>query len=472
MQLFLYNSLTRKKELFTPINPENVGMYVCGPTVYDRAHLGNGRPVVVFDVLYRLLKNIYPKVTYVRNITDVDDKINAASLAKGISIKELTTTTTAWYHQDMQALMALNPDNEPRATDHIQQMIEMIKTLIEKDFAYANQGHVLFRIQSYTAYGSLARRNQDEMLAGARVEVAPYKENAGDFVLWKPSEETQPGWESPWGRGRPGWHIECSAMSKTYLGETFDIHGGGIDLIFPHHENEVAQSVCAHGGKAMANYWMHNGHLTVSGSKMSKSLGNFFTVTQLLENHKGEVIRLALLMTHYRQPLDWSDDVLAQAKGTLDRWYAALQDVPCPADNDAASDSPADNDAASDSPADTDCLVYKALLDDLNTPQAIAELHGMVNALIKAKPSEKADMLTKVRKAAYLLGLLQQDPLAWSQSCPKPQITKEEIENMIVERKNARANKDFAGADNIRNILLERGVALEDKPTGTFWRYT
>ncbi len=454
MSLVLYNSLTRQKEPFQAFNPEQVGMYVCGPTVYDRAHLGNARPVVVFDVLYRLLRQLYPKVTYVRNITDVDDKINAASLARNIPIHQLTAETTAAYHHDMASLGALPPDHEPRATAHIPQMIAMILTLIEKGYAYAVEGHVLFQVEKYQDYSDLSRRNQDELLAGARVEIAPYKKNPEDFVLWKPSTEEQPGWESPWGRGRPGWHIECSAMSAEYLGETFDIHGGGIDLIFPHHENEKAQSCCAHGTKMMARYWLHNGHLTVSGSKMSKSLGNFFTVHDLLQKHKGETIRLALLMTHYRQPLDWRPEVLSQAKQTLDRWYGILNDL------DGSSSEISEGYA-----------VWEALKDDLNTPQAIVELHALANQAYKAESiSEKMKFAQQLKRSAGVLGVLQENPQEWSQQSPTVSLTEQEIDSFIQQRQQAREDRDFARADEIRQELLEKGIQLEDKAGQTFWR--
>jgi cysteinyl-tRNA synthetase len=325
--LKLYNTASRTKEDFVPLDPDHVRMYVCGPTVYDRAHIGNARPVVVFDVLYRLLRATYKRVTYSRNITDVDDKIINAAHERNIPIDRLTKETTDAYHEDMDALGALRPDVEPRATEHIPQMIAMIQCLIERGNAYVADGHVLFKVTSMADYGRLANRDRREMIAGARVEVAPYKEDPADFVLWKPSDADQPGWDSPWGRGRPGWHIECSAMSETHLGESFDIHGGGLDLIFPHHENEIAQSTCAHGGKIFARYWVHNGYLTVNGEKMSKSLGNFFTVRDLLDQAPGEAIRFYMMGTHYRQPLDWTLDGLCSARAGLDRFYGALRDV-------------------------------------------------------------------------------------------------------------------------------------------------
>jgi cysteinyl-tRNA synthetase len=323
--LQIYNTLSRQKEEFKPIDGSNVRMYVCGPTVYDFAHLGNARPVVVFDTLYRLLKRHYPKVTYVRNITDVDDKIMAKARDSGEAIDIITKRTTQAYHDDMGALNALPPDIEPRATQHIPQMVSLIADLIQKGHAYEAEQHVLFNVPSMKEYGLLSRRPRDELIAGARVDVAPYKKDPADFVLWKPSALDQPGWDSPWGRGRPGWHIECSAMAKEHLGDTFDIHGGGLDLIFPHHENEIAQSRCAHDGAPLANYWMHNGFLTIDNDKMSKSLGNFFTVRQLLAKAPGEALRLSLLSAHYRQPLDFSEKALLDAKTTLDRWYQALR---------------------------------------------------------------------------------------------------------------------------------------------------
>lgn len=444
--LTLYNSLTRRKEAFTPLDPAHVRMYVCGPTVYDRAHLGNARPVVVFDVLYRLLKRLYPRVTYVRNITDVDDKINAAAKARGLPIAAITEETIQNYHADMNALGALPPDVEPRATAHIPHMIAMIETLIAKGFAYANGGHVLFRVSKYSEYGVLSRRSLDELLAGARVDVAPYKENPGDFVLWKPSSEDLPGWQSPWGRGRPGWHIECSAMSKAYLGETFDIHGGGIDLIFPHHENEVAQSCCAHGTPRMANYWLHNGHLMVEGAKMSKSLGNFLTVQDLLSQHHGEIIRVALLMTHYRQPLDWRLDVLAQAKATLDRYYTALHN-----EKDIPEAPPA-------------APVWEALCDDMNTPQALSPIHELITAL----NSGNKEVAGTLKASAALLGFGQLDPDVWFKGSTDEDTTW--IEEAIAARKAARERRDFAESDRIRNELTAQGIVLEDSPQGTTWR--
>src|SRR6266446_10856299 len=364
MPLTLYNTLTRRKEPFEPLDPERVRLYVCGPTVYDRAHIGNGRAIVVFDVLYRLLRDIYGRqhVHYVRNITDIEDKINAAARKNGEPIAALTARTTAAFHEDMAALGALPPDIEPRATDYIPQMIAMIERLIASGHAYAAEGHVLFSIASDPHYGQLSGRSRDDMIAGARVEVAPYKRDPADFVLWKPSDADLPGWDSPWGRGRPGWHIECSAMSETHLGETLDIHGGGLDLIFPHHENEIAQSTCAHRGAPLARYWLHNGFLTAAaGEKMSKSLGNFVTVHELVEEWPGEAIRLALLGGHYREPLEFSHERVAQAKQTLDRFYLGLREI---AHAGTAANGAGDSGA-----------VLDALRDDLNTPLALARMH-------------------------------------------------------------------------------------------------
>jgi cysteinyl-tRNA synthetase len=457
--LRLYNTLTRKKEDFVPLDGGHVRMYVCGPTVYDRAHIGNARPVVVFDVLYRLLQASYPKVTYCRNITDVDDKIIAAAVEKDIAIEQLTVETTKTFHEDMAALGALPPDVEPRATDHIPQMIAMIECLIERGNAYEADGHVLFSVPSMAGYGRLAKRDRREMIAGARVEVAPYKTDPADFVLWKPSDTDQPGWDSPWGRGRPGWHIECSAMSKAHLGESFDIHGGGLDLVFPHHENEIAQSSCAHGGKPFAGYWVHNGYLTVNGEKMSKSLGNFFTVHDLLDKAPGEAIRFYLLGTHYRQPLDWTLDGLAEARHVLDRFYGALREV-----------SGVEASRVDEIPA----KVRAALEDDLNTPLAIAALHEIAGALNKAgDEAQKAGLKGELIAGGAALGLLCHDPEAWFKgetgACVEG-IGEAEIEDLIAQRAQARVNKDFAEADRIRDGLAEKGVVLEDKADGTIWR--
>ncbi|MBP2300098.1 cysteine--tRNA ligase [Azospirillum picis] len=456
MPLDLYNTLTRRKERFEPLRPDHVGMYVCGPTVYDTAHIGNARPVVVFDLLFRLLSRLHPAVTYVRNITDVDDKIIDRARDSGEPIDALTARTTGLFHADMDALNALRPTIEPRATQHIGQMIALIATLIERGNAYAAEGHVMFSVPSMPSYGQLSRRSLEDMIAGARVEVAPYKRDASDFVLWKPSSPDQPGWDSPWGRGRPGWHIECSAMAKEHLGVTFDIHGGGLDLIFPHHENEIAQSCCANGTDRLARFWVHNGFVTVEGEKMSKSLGNFFTVHELLDEFPGEAIRLTLLSAHYRQPLDFTRDGIRQAKGTLDRWYQALRGDPAPLDQDLPFD------------------VLAALEDDLNSPLAISHLHELATAVNKAKSdAEKAAAKGALLAAGRQLGLLLQEPEAWFRWAPKggtQGLSDEAVEQLIAGRKAARAAKNFAEADRIRKELADQGIILEDGPQGTSWK--
>ena len=455
MTLHIHNTLTRRKEAFEPVDPAHVRVYVCGPTVYDYAHIGNARPVVVFDVLYRLLKRLYPRVTYVRNITDVDDKIITASQQSGDEIGGITARFAEAFHQDMAALGALPPDIEPRATDHIPQMLAMIERLIEAGHAYAADGHVLFNVTSMPEYGKLSGHSRDELIAGARVDVAPYKKDPADFVLWKPSTDDQPGWDSQWGRGRPGWHLECSAMSETHLGETFDIHGGGQDLIFPHHENEIAQSVCSHEGAPFVRYWMHNGYLTVDGEKMSKSLGNFHTVHDLLADYPGEAIRLALLSAHYRQPLDFSLQAIAEAKTALDRLYTALCN---------STDIVADRIVRADA-------VEAALADDLNTPKAIAEMHrlaGEINRGTDAK--ELAAAKGALLNGGALLGLLERHrPEDWFQSGAED-IDVGRIDALIEERKAARAAKDFATADRVRADLAAMGIVLEDGPQGTSWK--
>ena len=455
--LQIYNTASRRKEVFRPIDKQRVRMYVCGPTVYDFAHIGNARPVVVFDVVYRLLKRLYPDVTYVRNITDVDDKINARAKETGENIRTLTERTAQQFHEDVAALGALAPDVEPRATEHIAEMIAIIIELLDKGYAYHEDGHVLFHVPSMPNYGTLSGHSRDELIAGARVEVAPYKRDPADFVLWKPSETTVPGWDSPWGRGRPGWHIECSAMSMKYLGDSFDIHGGGRDLIFPHHENELAQSRCAHPGSQFAKYWMHNGYLMAEGEKMSKSLGNFYTIHELLQEFPGEAIRLALLQTQYRQPLDFTKENLRQAKQTLDRFYTALRAV--------AAIEPADAKAEA---------VIAALDDDINTPLALAALHATLGELNKAETdTEKARLKGILLDGGAVLGLLQQDPEAWlrGRADSGASISDAEIESLIVRRAEARKGRNFAEADRIRAMLAENGVILEDKPDGTtVWR--
>jgi len=441
MSLVVYNTLSREKEPFVPIDAGHVRLYVCGPTVYDYVHIGNARPVVAFDVLYRLLRRRYPRVTYVRNITDIDDRIMVRAADNREPIDALTNRTASAYQNDMRRLGALAPDFEPRATQYVGEMVDMIGRLVDKGHAYPAEGHVLFSVPSMADYGHLSRRTRDELVAGARVEVAPYKKDPADFVLWKPSTDEQPGWPSPWGRGRPGWHIECSAMSAKHLGETFDIHAGGLDLIFPHHENEIAQSRCAFGHGLMAKYWMHNGFLNISGEKMSKSLGNFFTVHELLDQYPGEAIRLLLLSAHYRQPLDFTHEGLVQAKATLDRWYGVLRG------RDAAP-------ASAVPPA-----VEEALSDDLNTPLAISAVHQLGDP-------------AALRAGANALGLLQQDAEAWFRWTPAGAggPTEAEIEAAIAARQAARKARDFKESDRIRDDLKAKGVLLEDGPKGTTWK--
>ncbi|MEO1291638.1 MAG: cysteine--tRNA ligase [Pseudomonadota bacterium] len=440
-ELRLYNTATKTKEIFTPIDPANVRLYVCGPTVYDRAHIGNARPVIVFDVLYRLLRHRFgaDHVTYVRNLTDVDDKINARAAERGVPIETVTEETVAWFHEDMAALGTLPPSAEPRATEYIAEMIGMSEDLIAKGHAYAADGHVLFAVSTYDEYGALSRRSVDDMVAGARVEVAPYKRDPMDFVLWKPSKDNEPGWDSPWGRGRPGWHIECSAMSKALLGDSFDIHGGGIDLVFPHHENERAQSRCAHPDAEFARVWMHNGFVQVEGEKMSKSLGNFITVHDLREKVPGEVIRLTMLMAQYRQPFDWTETLAAEARKVLTRWRKLTDGV---------------------EPADTvPDGVIEALSDDLNTPKAIAEMHRL------AGEGEAAALLA----AAHLLGLLTPELGGWEKTPEAAQDVAERIEALLAERLAARQAKDFARSDAIRDGLAAAGVVVKDAKDGASW---
>lgn len=458
MSIVLYNTLSARKEVFEPLQPDRVTMYVCGPTVYNLAHIGNARPVVVFDVLFRLLQTQYREVIYARNITDVDDKIIAAARDSGRSIEDVTAEFTNKYREDMAALNALPPTLEPHATHHIDGMIALTETLLAKGHAYVSEGHVLFAVESMPDYGRLSGRSLDDMLAGARVEVADYKRHPGDFVLWKPAAAEDPGWDSPWGRGRPGWHLECSAMIRAHLGETIDIHGGGRDLIFPHHENEIAQSRCAHGGDYV-RYWMHNAYLDIDGEKMSKSLGNFRTVRELLAHYRGEVLRFALLSAHYRSPLNFSTDLLAQAEANLGGFYTALrgvQDVPVPESDDI--DLSAEG-------------FYCALEDALNTPLAIAELHALAKQLHKAAEADKPRLKARLLAAGKLLGILQQEPEAWLQGgAAADDIAPEAIEALIAERQAAKQDRDFARADAIRQQLLDAGVELEDGREGTLWR--
>ena len=458
--IVLYNSLTRREEQLETLHPDRVGMYVCGPTVYNLAHIGNARPAVIFDVLARLLRLFYSDVTYVRNITDVDDKINAASVETGEKIGVITERFTTAYHQDMAALNIAQPDAEPRVTDHIEQIVNMIESLVEREHAYLAEGHVLFDIKSFPEYGELSGRSTDDMIAGARVEIAPYKRDPMDFVLWKPSTPELPGWESPWGRGRPGWHIECSAMSESHLGETIDIHGGGRDLIFPHHENEIAQSICAHGGSPYCRMWVHNGFVTVEGQKMSKSLGNVLLVRDLLDEAPAEAIRLALLSTHYRAALDWTTVRLDEAKRTLVKWYRALELC----STDSLSDE-----------AVPDSEVVCALCDDLNTSVVFARIHQLVGDLGQSSdPVEQAKLKHTIVASADVLGLLQQDPTTalaalTASSLKRNDIDAVWIEQRIEDRRLARLNKDFEQADHIRDELSAAGIRIEDSADGTTW---
>ena len=438
----LHNTATRRKEPFRPIDPDNVRMYVCGPTVYDRAHLGNARPVIVFDTLFRLLRHVYgaDHVTYVRNFTDVDDKINARAAEAGRPIRDITDETTQWYLDDMAALGALEPTEMPRATEWITQMVEMIEDLIAKGHAYAAEGHVLFRVRSYDDYGKLSGRSVDDMIAGARVEVAPYKEDPMDFVLWKPSSDELPGWDSPWGRGRPGWHIECSAMSYGLLGESFDIHGGGNDLQFPHHENEIAQSRCAHPDAGFANIWMHNEMLQVEGKKMSKSLGNFFTVHDLLEQGvPGEVIRFVFLSTHYRKPMDWTAEKAREAEATLRKWYKLAAEA-----GSGAEPSP---------------VAVAALADDLNTHGVLTELHRLAGA---------GDAPT-LRATLEMVGLIGNAIPSWAEETGASDDVAALIEGLLNDRAEARKVKDFARADALRDGFAAAGVLVKDTAEGATW---
>ena len=457
-ELRLYNTLTRSKEPFAPNDPERITMYVCGPTVYNYAHIGNARPVVVFDCLYRLLSALYSTVVYARNITDIDDKIIQAAAARGCSIDVISEEFTVKYREDMGSLNALTPTLEPRATEHLAEMISLTERLISRESAYVSEGHVLFAVESMEGYGALSGRKLEDMLAGARVEVADYKRHPGDFVLWKPSSDAEPGWDSPWGRGRPGWHLECSAMIHAHLGESIDIHGGGRDLIFPHHENERAQSCCGYGGD-FVKYWLHNAYVDMEGEKMSKSLGNVRTVRELLASYPGEVLRFALLSAHYRSPLDFSGDGLDAARAQLDTFYAALR-------KHGACEPEA-------VPAE-ETEVFSALLDDMNTPEAISKLHAVAGRLNKAStPTEAATAKGELLAGGRLLGILQSEPEAWftqalSSAASAP--SAEEIEDLIQERLSAREQRDFARADEIRTLLDAQGVVLEDGPEGTIWR--
>jgi cysteinyl-tRNA synthetase len=450
----LYNSLAREKQTFDPIDPHHVRVYACGPTVYNYAHIGNARMAVVFDMLVRALRGIYPKVTYVSNITDIDDRIMDAARESGDKIETITRKYEEIYNADMASLGVLGPDVQPRATEHIPEMITLMEQLIARGHAYAAEGHVLFHVPSDPSYGALSGRSRDEQIAGARVDVAPFKKDSADFVLWKPSTGDQPGWDSPWGHGRPGWHIECSAMAEKHLGLPFDIHGGGADLKFPHHENEIAQSCCAHGHETkpdhFARMWVHNGFLTVDGEKMSKSLGNFKTAHELLEQYKGETLRLTLLGAHYRQPLDWSEQALQQAQKQLDGFYGQLY---------ALRDETASGEAVPDD-------LLEALYDDLNTPLAISRIHGVIR-----DEKNPAKLKGKLIAIGNLMGILQQDPAAWLGYGQDVQgISAAEIDALVAKRQDAKKAKDFATADAIRRDLDAKGIVIEDTPQGPVWK--
>jgi len=448
-ELKIYNSLTKKKENFIPISKDKIGMYVCGPTVYDYPHIGNARPLVIFDVLYRLLKKIYGsnKVTYVRNITDIDDKIIESSKKNKKSINELTETITKSFHEDCRYLYCLNPTFEPKATEHIKEMIDMVSNLLKNNHAYENKNHVYFSVSSFKKYGKLSNKNFEQLVAGSRVEVSEYKKDPLDFVLWKPSDEKDPGWDSPWGRGRPGWHLECSVMSEKFLGKQFDIHGGGLDLVFPHHENEIAQSCCANKTENFANYWLHNGFVTFDKEKMSKSIGNIVTINKLRENVNGQVVRLALLSSHYKQPLDWNEKLIIESKNTLDRWYNQWEQTPSEEIEDE---------------------VLEPLLEDLNTPKYITKLHLLYE---KAKKESRISKV-KFTTACNLIGLLESTPLTWKDFKKNQSAIDENFINKKIEDRNiARKKGDFNKADVIRKELEDNGVIIEDKQDKTIWKY-
>ena len=428
--IYLTNNLSNKKEKFVPIDEKNIGMYVCGPTVYDDPHIGNARPIVIFDILFKILKSKYSSVTYVRNITDVDDKIIKSSNEKKISISELTQTVIKSFSEDCNYLNCENPTQQPKATEHIDLMIEMISELIKKGFAYENKKHVYFEVKKFDEYGQLSNKKLEELIAGSRIEVSDNKKNSEDFVLWKPSLNDEPSWDSPWGKGRPGWHLECSAMSKKFLGNEFDIHGGGIDLIFPHHENEIAQSRCANDTKVFANYWLHNAFITMSNEKMAKSQGNILKIKDFRDNVSGQVLRLALISAHYKQPLDWNDKLLEDCQNTIDKWY----NVYLPSDEDLNDE------------------IAQPLYDDINTPGYIANLHKLYEKANKGNDQDKKIF----NSACNFIGLLQET---------------KEVENKIDLRNKARADKNYKEADNIRDYLLDKGVLIEDKDGKTIWKF-
>ncbi len=446
MDIFLTNNLSNKKEHFIPKEKNNVGMYVCGPTVYDDPHIGNARPLVIFDILFKLLKNEFTSVTYVRNITDIDDKIIKSSKEQKVSTKELTEKVTMSFFEDCEFLNCENPTHQPKATEHIDLMIEMINDLIKKGFAYENKKHVYFEVKKFSDYGKLSNKNLEDLVAGSRVEISENKKNSEDFVLWKPSNNDEPAWDSPWGKGRPGWHLECSAMSKKFLGNEFDIHGGGIDLIFPHHENEIAQSRCANETKVFANYWVHNAFITLSNEKMAKSQGNILKIKDFKNKTSGQIIRLALMSAHYRQPLDWNDKLLRDCENTLDKWYKVYS-------SNLKSVKVSDE-------------ILKPLYEDLNTPGYIANLHKLYE---KASKGENIDLFIS---ACKFIGLMNETIEQWNEFKKKRvSITESEIENMVSLRDKARENKNFKEADRIRDELLDKGVLIEDKDGKTLWKF-
>jgi cysteinyl-tRNA synthetase len=444
--IFLTNNLSNKKEKFVPIDEKNIGMYVCGPTVYDDPHIGNARPIVIFDILFKVLKNKYSLVTYVRNITDVDDKIIKSSNEKKISISDLTQTVIKSFSEDCNYLNCEIPTAQPKATEHIDLMIEMISELIKKGFAYENNKHVYFEVKKFEDYGQLSNKKLEELIAGSRIEVSDNKKNSEDFVLWKPSSENEPSWDSPWGKGRPGWHLECSAMSKKFLGNEFDIHGGGIDLIFPHHENEIAQSRCANDTKVFANYWLHNAFITMSNEKMAKSQGNILKIKDFRGKVSGQVLRLALISAHYKQPLDWNDKLLDDCQNTIDKWYNAY----LPSNKELEDE------------------IIQPLYDDINTPGYIANLHKLYDKASKGNDTDKQIF----NSACNFIGLLQETKEEWlDYKKGKIDISETEIENKLELRNKARAEKNYKEADNIRDYLLDKGVLIEDKDGKTIWKF-
>ena len=446
--IFLTNNLTNKKEKFVPIDEQNIRMYVCGPTVYDDPHIGNARPIVVFDILYKIFKKKYSKVTYVRNITDVDDKIIKSSKENKISISELTNKVTKSFSEDCDYLNCETPTHQPKATDNIDLMIEMVSELIKKGFAYENNNHVYFEVKKFKDYGQLSNKKLEDLIAGSRIEVSENKKNSEDFVLWKPSASDEPSWESPWGKGRPGWHLECSAMSKKFLGEEFDVHGGGIDLLFPHHENEIAQSRCANDTKIFANFWLHNAFITMSNEKMAKSQGNILKIKDFRNKISGQVLRLALMSAHYKQPLDWNDKLLQDCQNTINKWYNAYVEIK---NNEDISDK-----------------ILQPLYDDLNTPGYLANLHQLYEKAQKGDDNDKALFVS----ACKFIGLLNQNKDEWlSFKMSKASISEKEISQKIYDRNKARENKNYEEADKIRNELLDKGVLIEDKDGKTTWKF-